>query len=109
MGRVEIRGTVPALAFELTQDIQQADGQWQIKKWQRQIGVADGISVLIHHSSQVAADFNKVTGNFSTESFNPAAYLPLAGVELADKSRLKSLALKLILHGRRIKLTCHRV
>ncbi|MFO1370756.1 MAG: AsmA family protein [Marinagarivorans sp.] len=94
MGRVEARGTIPALAFELTQDIQQADGQWLSKNGKGKLGVADGISVLIHYNSQVAADFNKVTGNFSTEPFNPAAYLPLAGVELADKSRLKSLALK---------------
>ncbi|HMW48518.1 MAG TPA: AsmA family protein, partial [Cellvibrionaceae bacterium] len=93
VGQLAARGTTPALAVELEQTLKQADASWQLLDGKGKIGPVNGPQFLINYHGDLSDNFAKVAGGFSVQPFNPAAYLPLLGITLADKSRLQSLSI----------------
>lgn len=93
VGQLAARGAMPALAVELDQAIKQTDAAWQLSDGKGIIGPVNGPHVLINYHADITDNFAKVAGGFSVQPFSPAAYLPILGVNLADKNRLQSLGI----------------
>lgn len=93
-GQINSSGNIPALAFELAQEIKQVDSRWQVNNGKGKMGPVDGPQLLINYHLDSDADFGKVAGAFEIAAFNPSAYFSLLGVQIADKSRLKFVAVR---------------
>ncbi|HEY6527287.1 MAG TPA: AsmA family protein [Cellvibrionaceae bacterium] len=93
-GNLNAQSKAPALAFTLEQQIKKNDTHWQLNEGKGKLGPVDGPQLLINYHLDMDAEFKKVAGAFEVAPFNPSSYLALLGVELADQSRMKSVAMR---------------
>ncbi|RZA08617.1 MAG: AsmA family protein [Moraxellaceae bacterium] len=93
-GQLNAQAKAPALAFAFEQELKKIDARWQLNAGKGKLGPVDGPQLLINYHLDTDAEFKKVAGAFEVAPFNPSSYLELVRIELADRSRMKSIAIR---------------